>query len=235
MNAALLSPCRRAGRRTVRPARHLSTRCPRHQHTRVRQTRGSRPLLSGHSPAGVRRLPLRRKAAPQRQVLLLVRSGSEAGVDAGGCSATRAVARCACRSRRIGPPASTSTTPQPRQSRAVGRSGQSVRRSTMPRNPRLAGRPARYCAGPPQNRACEFPRIRLKQALMAGRRAEVPGRCSWRVWDGGQPCPACGHRFDDRDRRAGARRPLLPVGWGLWLLVRRRAGPCRSDSIRPGL
>ena len=33
------------------------------------------------------------------------------GVDAGGCSAMRAVARCACRSRRIGSPASTSTTP----------------------------------------------------------------------------------------------------------------------------
>ena len=67
MNAALLSPCRRTRRGTVRPARHLSTRCPRHQHTRVRQTRRSRSLLSGHSPAGVRRLPLRRKAAPQRQ------------------------------------------------------------------------------------------------------------------------------------------------------------------------
>ena len=67
MNAALLSPCRRARRGTVRPARHVSTRCPRHQHTRVRQTRGSRSLLSGHSPASIRRLPLRRKAAPQRQ------------------------------------------------------------------------------------------------------------------------------------------------------------------------
>ena len=71
------------------------------------------------------------------EVVDFVRSGSETGVDAGGCSATRAVARCACRSgpgrllarRRL---------PQPRQSSAVGRSGQSVRRSTMPRNPRLA-------------------------------------------------------------------------------------------------
>ena len=61
----------------------------------------------------------RRPAAAGRRRLVFVRSGSEAGVDAGGCSATRAVARCACRSRRIGPPASTSTTPatSPKQGR----------------------------------------------------------------------------------------------------------------------
>ena len=65
---------------------------------------------------------------PGRRLLLrFVRSGSETGVDAGGCSATRAVARCACRSRRIGPPAGASTTPATAPSRAVGRSGQSVR------------------------------------------------------------------------------------------------------------
>ena len=58
-------------------------------------------------------------SSPSRPLLRFVRSGSEAGVDAGGCSATRAVARCACRSRRIGPPASTSTTPAnaPKQGR----------------------------------------------------------------------------------------------------------------------
>ena len=48
---------------------------------------------------------------PAHALLPIVRSGSETDVDGGGCSATRAVARCACRSRRIGSPASTSTTP----------------------------------------------------------------------------------------------------------------------------
>ena len=70
--------------------------------------------------------------------MVLVHSGSEVGVNAGGCSATRVAARCACRSRRIGPPASTSATPataakQDRQPIPPER-----RQSTMPRCPRLA-------------------------------------------------------------------------------------------------
>ncbi len=40
-----------------------------------------------------------------------VRTGSEVGVDEGGCSPTRAKARCACRSSRITPAASTPATP----------------------------------------------------------------------------------------------------------------------------
>ena len=68
MNAALLSPCRcrRARRGTVRPARHLSTRCPG-TNTPGSDTPEARARCTGDSPAGVRRLPLRRKAAPQRQ------------------------------------------------------------------------------------------------------------------------------------------------------------------------
>ena len=38
-------------------------------------------------------------------------SSSEVGVDEGGCAATRARARCACRSQRIWPAASTPATP----------------------------------------------------------------------------------------------------------------------------
>ena len=50
-----------------------------------------------------------------------------------------------------------------------------------------------WCHQPPQgtrtpellvmsraHRTCQFPGIRLKQALLAGRRAAVPGRCGWR-------------------------------------------------------
>ncbi len=47
---------------------------------------------------------LARAAAP----LLFVPSGSDAAHDVGGCSVTRAAARCACTSPRIGLPASTS-------------------------------------------------------------------------------------------------------------------------------
>ena len=42
---------------------------------------------------------------------LVVRTGSEVGVDEGGCSPTRARARCACRSSRIRPAASKPATP----------------------------------------------------------------------------------------------------------------------------
>ena len=88
-----------------------------------------RPCLCSH-----------RAQAADPELPRLVRSGSEAGVDEGGCSATRAVARCACRSGPLGSGRQRAhrRLPQPRQSRAVGRSGQSVRRSTMPRNLRLA-------------------------------------------------------------------------------------------------
>ena len=41
----------------------------------------------------------------------LVRTGSEVGVDEGGCSTTRARARCACRSSWIRPAVSTPATP----------------------------------------------------------------------------------------------------------------------------
>jgi hypothetical protein len=54
--------------------------------------------------------PSRRSGSVDR-VVLLVRTGSEVGVDEGGCSPTRARARCACRSSRIRPAASTPAAP----------------------------------------------------------------------------------------------------------------------------
>jgi hypothetical protein len=46
-----------------------------------------------------------------RHLLVVVRTGSEAGVDEGGCSSTRARARCACRLSLTRPAASTPASP----------------------------------------------------------------------------------------------------------------------------
>ena len=51
------------------------------------------------------------RSRPPGVVPQLVRTGSEVGVDEGGCSPTRARARCACRSSRIRRAASTPATP----------------------------------------------------------------------------------------------------------------------------
>ena len=48
---------------------------------------------------------------PADALLPIVRTSSEVGVDEGGCSPTRARARCACRSSRIRPAASAPATP----------------------------------------------------------------------------------------------------------------------------
>jgi hypothetical protein len=59
---------------------------------------------------------------------------------------------------------------------------------------RSQGRPdALLRPAPPAPVTCPFPSIRLKQALLAGGRAEVPGRCwvgSGGGSDGVRPCPA---------------------------------------------
>lgn len=58
--------------------------------------------------------PSRPQAAFSRRetrLLVVVLSSRDTGAHAGGCSATRAAARCACRSKRIELPASTSATP----------------------------------------------------------------------------------------------------------------------------
>jgi hypothetical protein len=52
-----------------------------------------------------------RASATCSALLRLVRTGREVAVDEGGCSPTRARARCACRSSRIRPAASTSAAP----------------------------------------------------------------------------------------------------------------------------
>ena len=58
--------------------------------------------------------------AARRSLLVLVRTGSEVGVDEGRCSPTRARARCACRLSRITPAGSTPATPAIAARRAAG-------------------------------------------------------------------------------------------------------------------
>ena len=77
------------------------------------------------------------------RVVEIVRTGSEVGVDEGGCSRTRAGARCACRLSRIRPAASTPATPQSRLRRAAGVADCDAGRSRAWRCAPLARRRAR--------------------------------------------------------------------------------------------
>jgi hypothetical protein len=54
---------------------------------------------------------VRRRTSTSGSLLRVVQTGSEVGADEGGCSPTRARARCACSSSRIRPAASTPATP----------------------------------------------------------------------------------------------------------------------------
>ena len=126
------SPCRRARRGTVRPARHSSTRCPRHQHTRVRQTRRSRSLLIGHSPASVRRLPLRRKAAPQRQCCSSSVGEAGRGEPAVVCQQPRVVRSTQFGDRRRS---------RPRGRRECRNRGKGIASPDQPREPKQSWRP----------------------------------------------------------------------------------------------
>jgi hypothetical protein len=83
---------------------------PTPTHPGPTETRGPRPLQRrqlGPASAGFRSDA---KQLPT-SVPLLVRTTSEVGVEEGGCSAPRATARCACRSPRIRPAASTPAAP----------------------------------------------------------------------------------------------------------------------------
>jgi hypothetical protein len=74
--------------------------------------------------------------------------------------------------------------------------------------------------GPPQDRTCPFPSIRLKQAPRAGRRAEAPGDCGWAVGvyeTGFVLVRRVGLPGDDLgDRLAGGGQPPFPLARGLW-------------------
>ena len=72
---------------------------------------------------------------PALALLQLVRLGSDAAVEAVGCSATRATARRACKPPRIGPRASTSATP-----------AAATKRDCRPIPPRIRRPAARRCA-----------------------------------------------------------------------------------------
>ena len=67
-----------------------------------------------------REQPRRRLAVADARHLVFVRTGSEVSIDEGGCSSTRARARCACRSSRPGRQQAHRRLPQSRQRRAAG-------------------------------------------------------------------------------------------------------------------
>jgi hypothetical protein len=101
--------------RSVAPGR-------RESHQVTCQLRGRRPLLAqalqkrwatGRVAPGAdeREQAWHWPAAAGSRLLRFVRTGSGVGVDEGGCSPTRAGARCACRLSRIRPAASTPVTP----------------------------------------------------------------------------------------------------------------------------
>jgi hypothetical protein len=73
----------------------------------------------------------------------LVPSSSDAGVGGGGCSATRATARCACKSPRIGLPASASAAASTAAKHAFGRSVPALGRPEIrtSRDSRIGGLP----------------------------------------------------------------------------------------------
>jgi hypothetical protein len=113
------------GERSLRRTRPLAClACPAAFADRSADPCGQRDsssvLLAGNAKAGERlirpsetpaadELQQRRtpSAATDASLLLLVRTGSQVGADEGGCSPTRARARCVCRSSWMRPPAST--------------------------------------------------------------------------------------------------------------------------------
>ena len=97
-----------------------------------------RAVASPASPASLLHLSEQAPAAPEYGLLQLVPTSSEVGVDEGGCSATRARGRCACRWPRIGPAASTPATPVNAHSKAARRRSRRSEEATMRRAPRLA-------------------------------------------------------------------------------------------------
>ena len=88
----------------------------RPQQSRARRWRPHRRRQFSHPRIAVR---IRQSPASLPAV---VRFGSEVGLDEGGRSPTRARVRCACRSSRIRPAASTPATPSSRQRRSADRS-----------------------------------------------------------------------------------------------------------------
>ena len=101
---------------------------------------GARAILGqidgSETPALDDNRKIRFSGAPAAARLLeVLPSISDAGVEVGGCSATRATARCACNPPRIAPRASTSATP-----------AAATKRDCRPIPPRIRRLAARRCA-----------------------------------------------------------------------------------------
>ena len=117
-------------RRAPRPPPTAPTRSARlRRHPRPNRTTARRASRltppnkrAGLPPTDRRRERLRPKRGRNSGIhrTASVRTGSEVGVDEGGCSPTRARARCACRSSRSGRQQAHRRLPQSRQRRAAG-------------------------------------------------------------------------------------------------------------------
>ena len=83
---------------------------PNGRRTRPQQSRARRWRRHRRRQFSHPRIAVRIRQSPA-SLPAVVRTGSEVGVDEGGCSPTRARARCACRSSRIRPAASTPAAP----------------------------------------------------------------------------------------------------------------------------
>ena len=70
------------------------------------------PAAGWLASTSAKAIRVRCRISTSGSLLQVVRTGSEVGVDEGGCSPTRAGARCACRLSRIRPAASTPATPE---------------------------------------------------------------------------------------------------------------------------
>ena len=130
----------------------------------------------------------------------LVRTGSEVGVDEGGCSPTRARARCACRPSRISRQQTHRCLPQSRQRRAAGVADHDAGRSRAWRCAPLAISVTLVKAG--SSRAFAVARVsranadawlRLSAGTHAVRAESVAGLREKQLPDADRPC-ACTKR-----------------------------------------
>jgi hypothetical protein len=164
----------------------------------------SRPCQALGRAAKSRRLCWKLESADERYSDSF-RSGSEVGVDAGGCSAARATARCACRSRRIWPPPSRLAAPASAAKRGchlilperltvddaavpeIGEERDLVEGPTLTRFDSATGTLGQLdSAGCYSSRSCVW--------SGCGDEHSRAGACAWRHCAGGDRCPACAAR-----------------------------------------
>ena len=206
-------------------------------------------MVTGGLDHGLSLCPPKRpsRRTGRRRCRILVPSSSDAGMDAGGCSAGRATACCACWPTRIGLPASTRRLPFAggRAASADGASGQRIcHLLTSPRSAYGADSPAFVCdqvtaVGLP------FPRLwryaghasssRMSPALVSARACRdrvATVRMAPRSRDG-SPGGSYVHRSADRVERATPGHRASASGSASEISVRGWQWPYdRSDRPR---